>query len=61
MTKHELWQRYQEWLYYNKDLDFYLDISRIRFDEHLLSTLEPMFTKAFNDMSALEQGAIANP
>ncbi|MCX7106997.1 MAG: hypothetical protein NTV66_05390 [Methylococcales bacterium] len=61
MTKLELWQRYQEWLYYNRDLDFYLDISRIRFDEHLLTTLKPKFTKAFNDMSALEQGAIANP
>jgi glucose-6-phosphate isomerase len=61
MTKHELWQRYQEWLYYNKDLDFYLDISRMRFDEQLLTMLEPKFTKAFNDMRALEQGAIANP
>ncbi len=61
MNIQELWQRYQDWLYFNEDLGLYLDISRMRFDDHLLATLEPKFTRAFKDMAALEQGAIANP
>ena len=56
-----LWQRYQDWLYYNEDLEFYLDISRISFDDALIKELEPKFTKAFQDIEALEGGAIANP
>ena len=56
-----LWQRYQDWLYYNEDLEFYLDISRISFDDSLVKELEPKFTKAFKDIEALEAGAIANP
>lgn len=56
-----LWQRYQDWLYYNEDLEFYLDISRITFDDALVNKLEPKFAKAFKDIEALEGGAIANP
>jgi len=56
-----LWQRYQDWLYYNENLDFYLDISRITFDDALINELKPKFTKAFADIEALEDGAIANP
>ncbi|MGK7931361.1 MAG: glucose-6-phosphate isomerase [Microcystaceae cyanobacterium] len=56
-----LWQRYQDWLYYNESLDFYLDISRMRFEDSFLDTLKPKFEKAFADMEALEGGAIANP
>jgi glucose-6-phosphate isomerase len=60
MNTQELWQRYQDWLYFNKNLGLYLDVSRMRFDEHLVTTLEPKFAQAFNDMTALEHGAIAN-
>ena len=56
-----LWQRYQDWLYYNKDLELYLDISRISFDDALVEELKPKFDRAFDDMEALEGGAIANP
>ena len=56
-----LWQRYQDWLYYNEDLEFFLDISRISFDDTLIAELTPKFTKAFKDLEALEGGAIANP
>ena len=55
-----LWQRYQDWLYYHEGLDLYLDVSRMRFDEELFTTLKPKFDKAFADMAALEKGAIAN-
>ncbi|AFY76861.1 glucose-6-phosphate isomerase [Pleurocapsa sp. PCC 7327] len=61
MTPQQLWQRYQDWLYYHESLGLYLDISRMRFDEGLIETLKPKFAKAFQDMDALEKGAIANP
>ncbi|MGA7936339.1 MAG: glucose-6-phosphate isomerase, partial [Kovacikia sp.] len=61
MDTKELWQRYEDWLYYHEGLDFYLDVSRMRFDDALVETLKPKFEKAFKDMEALEGGAIANP
>ncbi len=56
-----LWQRYQDWLYYDPDLDFYVDVSRMRFDEFFVKAMQPKFAQAFADMAALEGGAIANP
>lgn len=56
-----LWQRYQDWLYYHEGLEFYLDVSRMRFDDAFVEAMRPKFEKAFKDMDALEGGAIANP
>ena len=56
-----LWQRYQDWLYYHPELEFYVDVSRMGFDEAFVKSLEPKFEKAFKDLVALEAGAIANP
>lgn len=56
-----LWQRYQDWLYYHDGLGLYLDVSRMRFSDELITTLQPKFEKAFQDLAALEGGAIANP
>ena len=61
MDNLKLWQRYQDWLYYDRDLGFYLDISRISFYDALIAELKPKFDKAFKDIDALEGGAIANP
>ena len=61
MNTQELWQRYQDWLYFNEDLGLYLDVSRMRFDDLMVESLQPKFARAFKDMAALEQGAIANP
>jgi glucose-6-phosphate isomerase len=61
MDNVKLWQRYQDWLYYNEDLQFYLDISRISFDDAFVAEMKPKFDKAFKDLEALEAGAIANP
>ena len=61
MDNAQLWQRYQDWLYYNEELGFYLDVSRIDFDDAFVAAIEPKFDKAFQDMAALEAGAIANP
>ena len=56
-----LWQRYESWLYYHESLDLYVDVSRMGFDDAFVESLNPKFEKAFKDMAALEQGAIANP
>jgi glucose-6-phosphate isomerase len=61
MNPFALWQLYQDWLYVHPDLGFYLDISRMRISEALVDTLKPKFANAFQDMEALEKGAIANP
>ena len=56
-----LWQRYQDWLYYHQGLGFYLDVSRMRFDDTFVEALQAKLQKAFEDMVALEGGALANP
>ncbi|MBW4695935.1 MAG: glucose-6-phosphate isomerase [Lyngbya sp. HA4199-MV5] len=56
-----LWQRYQDWLYYHEGLGVYVDVSRIRFDDGFVATMQPKLEQAFKDMAALEGGAIANP
>lgn len=61
MDNLKLWQRYQDWLFYDRDLEFYLDISRIEFDNAFVESMQPKFAKAFKDIDALEAGAIANP
>lgn len=61
MDTSALWDRYQDRLYYNEDLGFYLDTSRIRFDEAFVEQMKPKFDKAFKDIKAIEEGAIANP
>lgn len=61
MDSTTLWQRYQDWLYYQAELGLYVDISRIRFDDAFVSSIKPKFDQAFQDMEALESGAIANP
>jgi glucose-6-phosphate isomerase len=61
MDPKSLWQRYQDWLYYHDGLGLYLDISRIRFDDSFVAAMQPRFEKAFDDIAALEGGAIANP
>lgn len=61
MDSAALWQRYQDWLYYNDALRFYVDVSRMRFDDFFLKAMLPEFERAFQEMAALEGGAIANP
>jgi glucose-6-phosphate isomerase len=61
MDARVLWQRYQNWLYFHEGLGLYLDVSRMRFDDAFVESLQPKFDKAFADMAQLEKGAIANP
>ncbi len=61
MNATQLWERYQDWLYFHSGLNLYLDISRMRFDADLVEALRPKFDQAFTAMDELEKGAIANP
>jgi glucose-6-phosphate isomerase len=61
MDASALWQRYQNWLYYHEGLEFYLDVSRMRFEDAFFESMKPKFDQAFKQMEALEGGAIANP
>jgi glucose-6-phosphate isomerase len=61
MDPAQLWQRYQDWLYYHEGLGLYLDISRMTFTNADVEALAPKFDRAFAQMAALEGGAIANP
>jgi glucose-6-phosphate isomerase len=56
-----LWKRYQEWLYYHEGLEFYLDVSRMRFEDQFVQAMQPRLEQAFAAMADLEGGAIANP
>ena len=53
MTPQELWQRYQDWLYFHKDLGLYLDISRMRFSESLVESLQPKFAESIQSHGGL--------
>src|SRR5438034_2895555 len=56
-----LWQRFQRYFLYYRDLDFSLDISRVKFPEYFLEKMHPKVEKAFAAMRELEAVAIANP
>src|SRR5205823_14666964 len=56
-----LWQRFQRYFLYYRDLDFSLDISRMKFPEDFFEKTQPKIEKAFAAMRELESGAIANP
>jgi glucose-6-phosphate isomerase len=56
-----LWQRFQQYFLYYRDLDFSLDISRMKFPEDFFEKMHPEIEKAFAAMRELEAGAIANP
>jgi glucose-6-phosphate isomerase len=61
MNASELWQRYQKYLYWNEALEVSLDISRMNFPDDFFSEIEPKLQRAYQQMSELESGAIANP
>jgi len=56
-----LWQRFQRYFLYYRDLDFSLDASRMKFPEDFFEKMQPKIDKAFAAMRELETGAIANP
>ncbi|MCB0322382.1 MAG: glucose-6-phosphate isomerase [Bdellovibrionales bacterium] len=61
MDSKALWQRYCDFVQFYPEVQFSIDISRMRFAPNFLETIRPRVLKAFSDMQALESGAIANP
>src|SRR5437773_6612210 len=61
MSSSSLWQRFQQYFLYYRDLDFSLDISRMKFPDDFFKKMRPKIDNAFAAMRALEAGAIANP
>ncbi|MEN9847222.1 MAG: glucose-6-phosphate isomerase [Pseudomonadota bacterium] len=56
-----LWERFKGRLIHDAESGFSLDTSRLSYDDAYLSRMEPLMQSALKAMSALEQGAIANP
>src|SRR6059036_421944 len=61
MASSSLWHRFQQNLLCYRDLDFSLDISRMKFSEDFFEKMQPKMEKAFTAMRELEAGAIAYP
>ena len=56
-----LWDRFQKYHIAHEELGLTLDVSRVRFTDEWLTSMEPLSQKAFIAMKALEGGAVANP
>jgi glucose-6-phosphate isomerase len=61
MTSSSLWPRFQKYFLDYDDLQFSIDISRMRFSNGFFEKMQPLVQKAFTTMRELEAGAIANP
>src|SRR6266446_7558418 len=61
MASSSLWQRFQRHFLEHRELDFSLDISRMKFPDDLFEKMRPQIEHAFAAMRELETGAIANP
>ena len=55
------WSRFKKYFYHNADLGVSLDISRMPFADDFFSSMEPQIQKAYDAMTGLEAGSIANP
>src|SRR6476646_9192454 len=61
MAISSLWPRFQKYFLRYDDLDFSIDISRMRFADGFFEKMQSLVEKAFTAMRELETGAIANP
>ncbi len=54
------WEKYCKYLWFDKRLSIWLDISKINFTNDQILTLEEKFIKVFSSIKELEAGAISN-
>jgi glucose-6-phosphate isomerase len=57
----ELWERFKGFSFFDENLKFSLDISRIEFPADFFEGFEPKLQSAYAQMDGLERGDIANP
>ena len=55
------WQNYNQSILRNPQLGFSLDLSLMEIGPDFVANMMPKVQKAFDDIKALEAGAIANP
>jgi glucose-6-phosphate isomerase len=60
-TKTQWWERFQKYYSEFPELGLAIDLSCMNVDDAFFAAMEPRMQKAFDDMDALEKGAIANP
>jgi glucose-6-phosphate isomerase len=56
-----LWERCREHHYRDDSLGLAVDVSRMKFGDGFFAEMRPRMKRAFEQMAALERGAIANP
>src|SRR4051812_21021747 len=61
MNANSLWPRFQKYFLEYPEIGLSIDVSRMRFDDAFLASMQPRAEKAFAAMAELERGAIANP
>jgi glucose-6-phosphate isomerase len=60
-SKLQLWERFQRYYTEYPAIGLALDLSRMRFGDGFFAQMEARIQSAFDEMEALEAGAIANP
>ncbi len=61
VSKQQSWERFKKFYFEFPQIGLAVDLSKMNISDEFIATMEPRFQKAFADMSALENGAIANP
>ncbi|AAP99990.1 MULTISPECIES: glucose-6-phosphate isomerase [Prochlorococcus] len=59
-NKDDQWERFSQLLFYDEEIGFWLDISRMKFSSEDIGSLQDNFKEACKSMKALEKGSIAN-
>ena len=54
------WNKFCNYLWFDEQINIWLDISKINFNRDQISTLEERFINVFSSINELENGAIAN-
>lgn len=60
-SKQEWWERFKKYYAAFPEIELAVDVSRMNVDDVFFAAMEPRMQKAFDEMAALESGAIANP
>ena len=62
MNKHNLnnWKKFSNYLWFNEELNIWIDISKINFNDEDFEAINQKFVNVFNALDELENGAIAN-